>query len=151
VPEAERCRIYEEVYMPWRVEYEPEKGMVVVTASGEIRNEDATAQAADAIRLAKRNQASLVLLDYSEALSEVSLPSLYELPDYFSQRGMPWNARVAVVLPRTRYRIETYQFFELVSRNAGYNLKLFETNAAAETWLAQAPPVRAHAAHLAHA
>jgi len=137
--------------MPWRVEYAPETGSVVVTASGEIRNEDATAQAAEALRLARRNQAGVVLIDYSDALSEVSLPSLYGLPDYFSQLGMPWNARVAVLLPRTGYRIESYQFFELVSQNAGYNIKLFETKAAAETWLAQAPPVREHAAHPAPA
>ena len=137
--------------MPWRVDFAPETGMVVVTAAGEICNEDATAQAAEALRLAKRNQAGVVLIDYSDALSEVSLPSLYGLPDYFSQRGMPWNARVAVLLPRTGYRIETYQFFELVSQNAGYNIKLFETKAAAEEWLGQAPPVRGHADHTAPA
>src|ERR1035437_8607457 len=98
--------------MPWRVEYVPETGLVVVTASGEIRNEDATAQAAEAFRLVKQNQVSDVLADYSDALSEVTLPSLYGLPDYYSQLGAPWHARVAVVLPRTRYRLESYEFFE---------------------------------------
>ena len=137
--------------MPWRVDYVPETSMLVVTASGAIRNEDATAQAAEIFRLAKQNQTSVVLADYSDALSEVSLPSLYGLPDYCSQIGMPWHARVAVVLPRTRYRIESYQFLELVSHNAGYNLKLFETRDAAEQWLAQASPVREHADHPAHA
>jgi hypothetical protein len=137
--------------MPWRVEYAPETDMVVVTAAGEIRNEDATAQAAEAIRLAKQHLASLILLDYSDALSEVSLPSLYGLPDYFSRLGMPGNARLAMVLPRTRYRIEIYQFFQLVSRNAGYNLELFEAKAAAEEWLAQVPPVREHTDHPAPA
>jgi hypothetical protein len=137
--------------MPWKVEYAPEAGMVVVTASGEIHNEDASAQAAEAFRLAEQNQTSVILADYSDALSEVSLPSLYGLPDYYSQLGVPWHARVAVVLPRTRYRIESYQFFELVCKNAGYNVQLFEDRAAAEQWLAEASPVRQHADHPAHA
>jgi hypothetical protein len=137
--------------MPWKVGYAPETGRVVVTASGEIRNEDASAQAVEVLRLAKRNQASVVLVDYSDALSEVSLPSLYGLPDYYSQIGVPWNTRVAVVLPRTRYRLESYQFFELVCQNAGYNVKLFEARAAAEDWLAQTAPVREPAEHPAHA
>ena len=125
--------------------------MVVVTASGEIHNEDATAQAAEAFRLAKQNQASAVLVDYSDALSEVSLPSLYGLPGYYSRVGAFWDARVAVVLPGTGYRLESYQFFELVCKNAGYNVRLFEASEDAEQWLAQASPTRKHADHLAHA
>ena len=125
--------------------------MVVVTASGEIRNEDVTPQSAEAIRLAKQNRANVVLVDYSDALLEVSLPSLYGLPDYYSQIGAPWDARVAVVLPRTRYRIESYQFFELVCKNAGYNVQLFEAREAAEQWLAQASRVWEHAEQPAHA
>ena len=137
--------------MPWRVEFAPEKDAIVVTSSGEIRDEDARAQVEETIRLLKQNQASAVLADYADALSEVSLPSLYRLPDYYSQVGAPWHARVAVVLPRTRYRLESYQFFELVCKNAGYNVKLFEAREAAENWLAQAPPVREPADHPAHA
>ena len=137
--------------MPWRVEFDPEKGMVVVTSSGEIRNEDARAQVEATSRLLKQNQASAVLTDYSDALSEVSLPSLYWLPDYYTELGAPWNTRVAVVLPRTRYRVESFQFFELVCKNAGYNVSLFPTREAAEDWLAQTSPARERADHPAHA
>jgi hypothetical protein len=47
-----------------------------------------------------------------------------------------------VVLPRTRYRIETYQFFELVCKNAGYDVGLFEQREAAADWLQKAQPIR---------
>ena len=46
---------------------------------------------------------------------------------------------------------ESYQFFALVSKNAGYNVQLFDTRAAAENWLAQALTAREHAGHPAHA
>ena len=137
--------------MPWTVQYVPERVMVVLCASGEISSDDAKAQTAEAIRLLNQHQTNCLLVDYSDALSEVSLPSLYWLPDYSSQLGAPWTARIAVLLPRTRYRLESYQFFELVCKNAGYNVKLFDDKEAAEDWLAEGPGgckrenLRAHA------
>ena len=137
--------------MPWRVEFARETGEVMVTGSGEIRDEDARAQVEKIIPLLKQSHAGSVLVNYSDALSEVSLSSLYGLPDYASELGAPWHIRVAVVLPRTRYRLESYQFFELVCQNAGYNVKLFETKEAAEQWLAQTSPGQEHADQPAHA
>ncbi len=128
--------------MAWEVEYEPEKETVVVIASGEVSGQDGRGQAEKVIRLLKENQATLVLLDYSEAESELSLPNLYWLPDYFSELGAPWHARIAVLLPRTGYRMESYQFFEVACRNAGYNVKLFAEKEHAENWLRQGQPVR---------
>ena len=137
--------------MPWTVEYAPARGLVVITASGEIHDEDARAQTVEALYLLALNQAPGVVADYSDALSEVSLTELYWLPDYAAELSVPWDARIAVVLPRMRYRLESYQFFELVCKNAGYSVKLFETKEAAEDWVAQAAPVREHTDHPAHA
>jgi hypothetical protein len=123
--------------MSWRVEYLPATGVVEATAKDEVSDADARAQVEEAIRLVEQHQASLVLADYAEALSEVTLPSLYELPDLFNRHGGLWHIQIAVVTPRTGYRIETYQFFGLVCRNAGYNVKLFATRGAAEEWLEQ--------------
>ena len=137
--------------MPWRVEFVPEKGIVAVIASGEIRNEDAEAQVEEIIPLLKQHETGGVLVDYSDALSELSLPGLYGLPDYYTKLGAPWHTRFAVVLPRNGYRIESYQFFELVSKNAGYNVRLFDGRRAAEEWLAEVPRAQHHADHTAHA
>ena len=126
--------------MPWEVKYRPEKEMVVVTAIGQISSQDGKDQAGKAIRLLKENQATLVLVDYSEAMSEVSLSDLYWLPDHFSAVGAPGHARIAVLLPRTGYRMESYQFFELACKRAGYSVKLFAEPGPAEDWLRQGQP-----------
>jgi hypothetical protein len=131
--------------MSWTVEYAPERELVVVTASGEIRDEDARAQTVEALYLFEQNRAAGILADYSDAISEVTLAELYWLPDYAAVIGTPWNIPVAVVLPRKPYRLESFQFFELVCSNAGWNVKLFESKAMAEDWLAQAAPVHRHA------
>jgi hypothetical protein len=128
--------------MAWEVEYKAEKDMIVVTATGQVSGQDGRGQAEKAIRLLKENQATLVLIDYSEAVSELTLPNLYWLPDYFSELGTPWHARIAVLLPRTGYRIESYQFFEVACKNAGYNVKLFAEKEHAENWLRQGQPAR---------
>jgi len=127
--------------MPWTVEYEPERALVVVAGAGEMKDEDAIAQTAEAVCYLKQNHAETILVDYSDAVSEVSLPSLYWLPDYFSELGAPWNIRVAVLLPRIQYRLESFHFFELVCKKAGCHVRLFETKESAEAWLAdpQAP------------
>ena len=122
---------------------------MVVTASGEIRDEDARAQTVEALYLFEQNRAAGILADYSDAISEVTLAELYWLPDYAAVIGAPWNIPVAVVLPQRQYRLESFQFFELVCNNAGWNVKLFEPKAAAEDWLAQAAPVRGPAEHSA--
>jgi hypothetical protein len=123
--------------MPWEVKYKPEQKMVVVIATGQVWDQDGKDQAEKAIRLLRENQAMLVLVDYSEAISEVSLPNLYRLPDQFSALGAPGHARIAVLLPRTGYRLESYQFFELACKHAGYRVKLFAETGAAEDWLRQ--------------
>ena len=124
--------------------------MVLATGFGGVFSEDARAQAYAILGLLKRHRAHLVLVDYSDALSEVSLPELYWLSYNASSLGLPWDVRLAVLLPRKRYRIESYQFFELVFRNVGYNVKLFKERTAAENWLAP-PPVARTERHAVHA
>src|ERR1019366_7729666 len=109
--------------MPWTVEYLPDKNLVAVIATGMITNEDVEAQLAETIRLLKQNKTTCILADYSDALSEASLAILYGLPDYFTISRAPWNVRAALVIPRARYRIETYYFFELVCKNSCYNVR----------------------------
>lgn len=137
--------------MAWKVDYMPERAMAMVTASGVIRNEDAKAQATEIACLLKRHETARVLLDYSDALSELSLPELYWLADQAAVLGAPWRLRIAVVLPRTRYRIGSYEFFELVFRNAGYEVRLFEAPEPAADWLAPSPPSRKQKTHHVHA
>jgi hypothetical protein len=124
--------------MSWTAEYDPGRALVVVAGTGEMHDADASAQTVEAVCFLNEHHANAILVDYSEAVSEVTLPALYWLPNYVSQLGASWNLRVAVLLPRTRYRLESFLFFELVCKNAGYNVRLFEAKEAAEAWLAEA-------------
>jgi hypothetical protein len=135
--------------MAWTVEYVPEGDLLLLVVTGDILDEDGKAQVAETIRLLNEHQSTLVLVDCSHALTKATLPSLYRLPDYATELGAPWNVRIAVVIPQTRFRIETFYFSELVFRNAGYDVHLFDDRAIAEAWLRRPHPLQSQAHHLA--
>jgi|WetSurMetagenome_2_1015567.scaffolds.fasta_scaffold264227_2 hypothetical protein len=134
--------------MAWTVEFVPERDVVLLVVTGDILDEDGRAQVAETIRLLNEHQSTLVLVDCSDAVTKATLPSLYRLPDYATELGAPWNVRVAVVIPQAHFRIETFRFFELVFRNAGYDVHLFDDRESAESWLRRPHPLRAEAHHL---
>jgi len=129
--------------MPWQIQYDPKNHIVLITATGQISNDDARAQVQEAVKLMKEHRTTRVLADYSEGLTEVSLANLYWLVDFYKAVDAPPNFKGAVVLPHSGHRIEAYQFHTLAARNAGYNIRLFETRADAEKWLLEG--TRGHA------
>jgi len=123
--------------MPWEMTFDPKRSLIFVTARGEISYDDARDQTREATKLMKEHGITRVLADYSEGLSEVSLANLYWLVDFYREVGAPADMKAAVILPRSGHRIEAYQFHALAARNAGYNIRLFDTRSDAEKWLMQ--------------
>lgn len=121
--------------MPWEMTIDPKTRLIFVTARGEINYDDARDQTREATRLMKEHGITRVLADYTEGLSEVSLANLYWLVDFYREVGAPPEMKAAVILPRSGHRIEAYQFHALAARNAGYNIRLFDTRSDAEKWL----------------
>jgi hypothetical protein len=126
--------------MSWEVEYVPEKRLVLLIVQGEIIDEEVQARVPETVRLLREHETGLLLVDCSAATTKASLPCLYRLPDYATELGAPWNTRIAVILPRSPFRIETFHFFALVFRNAGYDILLFDDRTAAENWLERSVP-----------
>ena len=118
-------------------EYLSEKNLVVASLTGALTDAEAKSQSEQVIRLLKEHQTSLVLVDCREVVSEVSYVVLYWLPRFYGQFGVPRSTRIAVVLPAVPYRVESFQFYALACRNAGYDARLFESRQAAEDWLLQ--------------
>jgi hypothetical protein len=104
--------------MPWTVEYIAEKKMALVLIKGQIRDDDLKEQVTETIRILREQGASFALVDCTNGLSEATLPAIYYLPDQATMSGAPWHLRVALVLPTTKYRMDTYRFFELVFKSA---------------------------------
>jgi hypothetical protein len=121
----------------WKVEYQSAKGMVVVTSHGYFFGEDARRQAEQVSALMQRHKVKRVLADFGAAFVEVSLTDIYWLPAHYSSLTASRRFRLAVVVPASGYRMDSFKFYELRCRNAGFNVKLFPDQAAAEDWLQQ--------------
>ncbi len=121
--------------MPWTVEFVPETEILHIVALGKIYNHDARAQAIEGVALVKKHDADLILADYSEVTLEVSLANLYWLPEYYNELGAPQHVRVALILPSSGFQFDSYKFFQTACKNAGYNVKLFDSKEAGEAWL----------------
>ncbi len=137
--------------MSWTIEYLAEKEMVLLVLTGDIVDEDCGPQVADGVRLLYQHECTRVLVDCSEAVPRTSLPNLYRLPDYATELKAPWNVRVAIVLPRAPFQTEKFEFLALVSRNAGYDVRLFDGRQSAEDWLRRPRLVRTGPPQLASA
>jgi hypothetical protein len=124
-------------FQPWSVEYAHPKGIVVATARGHIFREDVRRQAEHVSQLLRQHKANRVLADCRTARVEISLTDIYWFPAYYSALTASRRFRIAVMVPATGYRMNSFKFYELRCRNAGFNVKLFSEYSDAEAWLQQ--------------
>ncbi|MBN2100250.1 MAG: hypothetical protein JW753_11715 [Dehalococcoidia bacterium] len=121
--------------MPWAAEYVPARATVVVNSSGRLRFEDMRGIAKRATDLLQKNKASRVLIDCSEAILDVKVIDIFYLPECYERVGVPRDARIAFVVPKTRQPLGICEFYETVCRNKGYLCRLFDTQESAMQWL----------------
>lgn len=122
--------------VPWGAKYVPDRATVVVNGSGRLSMEDLTGIAQGATNLLLQNKASRVLLDCSDAILDVKILDVFDLPECYRKVGVPPSAKIALVLPKTREPSGILEFYETVCRNKGYTCKLFQNQQSAEQWLA---------------
>ena len=108
-------------------------------AAGYVFHEDARRQAEQVSQLMRQHQVNRVLADFSAALVEISLTDIYWLPGYYSTLTASRCFQIAVVVPVTGYRLESFKFYALRCVNSGFSVKLFTDAAAAEAWLQPTP------------
>lgn len=123
------------VSVPWGSRYAPERATVVVNGSGRLCWKDVKRISEEAARLINEHGASRILLDYTDADLDVGVVDVFGLPECYDRAGMPRNVRIALLVPRARQPAGLYQFYETVSRNKGYQCRLFGSRQAAEQWL----------------
>ncbi len=121
--------------MSWAAEYVPDRATVVINGSGRLRFEDMRGIAKGATDLLRKNKASRVLLDCSEAVLDVKVVDVFYLPECYDRVGVPRNARIAFIVPKTRQPSGICEFYETVCRNKGYLCRLFNTQESAMQWL----------------
>lgn len=122
--------------MAWELAYLSEQGVVAIDNSGELTPAALREQTDAALRLLRRHESFLCLVDCSRAKTRVSACDVIDLLRYYDQRGGDRRYRFGVVLPASGQSLEAYQLYETAGYNRGYRIRLFDERASALAWLA---------------
>lgn len=121
--------------MPWTLELVDDDKVLKLTYSGVLSPEGSAGMTDKTLARVKETGVMRVLLDCSHAQMEIPVTDIYKLPDRYAASGVPRNIRVAVVLPKDKYKLELFEFYEDVCRNRGYFVRLFDDDTQAWDWL----------------
>jgi hypothetical protein len=121
--------------MSREVKYMPDEKVIAVTATGPVSPQDVREQVEEAVKLSKKTQATLALVDFREALVKFDSLDVSILPGVFKHIGMPRKAQIAVIQPKAKQRSEPYRLVETMCHDYGFNVKVFDTVPEAWTWL----------------
>lgn len=121
--------------MPWSLEYSDTDRILTVKCEGPFTADDLAPMTQAAVDKLREEHSLRVLLDFSAAVAQVTITEMFKLPDIYTDLRAPRLAHLAMVMPADGYRRDVYQFYEDLSVNRGYFVKLFTSTAAARTWL----------------
>ncbi|MBD3179167.1 MAG: hypothetical protein GF417_05960 [Candidatus Latescibacteria bacterium] len=121
--------------MPWKVERNSELGAIELRFTGRINRVEIWDSTAEALSIASGPGRHLFLSDFSDATLELSALDIYNIPDQWEAAGAERKNRVAVVTPQDSVNFEDSKFYENVTTNRGWNVRVFEDRESAIEWL----------------
>jgi len=121
--------------MNWKITYSPETRIVCIETEGETRIEGINAMVRDVMESGLKYDSTRFLVDHRKATFKVQFMDFYNRPQFLNTIGFPRNSKIAQVCPESEY--ENFRFFETVSVNAGYVIRVFKTIETATEWLTE--------------
>jgi len=121
--------------MPWVIKTVYEGGIVVMKADGKISFVDILRRVAETGDCNRIAYAESILIDFFDAVDDMTDFDLYLLPLFYDELHVSRNSRIAVALPGMHGKFGQYLSHEKMSRDSGYNVRLFDSVAGALEWL----------------
>jgi hypothetical protein len=126
------------VVMGITIAYSEEIDSVVVTYSGLATPEEIQETIRVALATAVENRCRRFLVDASELQNHGgTLLDTYELPQVFEHFPNIREYKDAIVLPTRHAEAQDLKFFETISRNRGYDVRVFPDRQTAIDWLTE--------------
>jgi hypothetical protein len=119
----------------WSVSRNDLTGVIEITYRGTIAMEQVIDSTAEALAIAEGEGPQLFLSDLSDARSELSVIEIYSIPAQWEQLKANRGNRVAVVVPESAADPVDARFYENVSRNRGWLVRVFKERKEALEWL----------------
>lgn len=119
----------------WQIEHLDEDNIVHVKVRGEMPEDQVVLHVTEALAVASEHEATRFLVDHREMEPLVSMVRIYAMPGVFEKLGLSRIHRLAVLFTPSSKHAREYEFFETVSVNRGFQVRLFEGDSEALAWL----------------
>lgn len=121
--------------MAWDVKYLADEKIINIVNKASLTSKDYVEQLIKALELAKKHNTHLFLSDNREATNKAAIFEIFYLPAFFDKFGADKRNKLGVIVPKSSDKNESYEFFETVCINRGWNVKLFRGKQNAIEWL----------------
>jgi len=123
--------------MKWVIHLDAPNRLVVVKVTGTIKAEPLRQMTSELRAALQQHQSKQVLLDYTDAVSDLQLYEVFERPKVLQELNFPSDVKVAVL-----YHVlnEDTQFLENVYRNQSFPVRVFSNRNLAMAWLGNPSP-----------
>ncbi len=119
----------------WEIEFLGKYGVVNLRATGQIDLERGLQWSTEALEFASVKSSTRLLHDLREMTPAISTTDIYLLPEVLGKLGLTRRMKVAILVPNSIRKKTDFVFFETVSRNKGFRVKLFNLLDDAQNWL----------------
>lgn len=121
--------------MEWKIEYQKDHGIVYVRLAGPGDHESWQKMAVECVAIAGEQNCNRFLVDERDATFESSISNIYSWSEDMDEGGITRANKVAFLYSDSPANRSDYRFFETVSRNRGYNIRIFDDQLKAVAWL----------------
>jgi hypothetical protein len=119
--------------MKWEINYKENDGIIAVKVEGTIDVESEEKLRNEILESIEKYSCRLLLLDLNKVEIGLSTFEIYDIPRKYMEQSIPRNNKIAVLYAGSESR--DLNFYETVTRNAGYDVMLFSEYDAAMKWL----------------
>ena len=121
--------------MAWKIDVLKSEGIVRVVLLGYLNLENASKLVLELLYHANEIGINNFLVDLRAVHVKATNIEIYWSPTLFAELGLTRNKRVALIPPVTPNSAEKVSFYETVSQNSGYLVRIFQEHHSAQEWL----------------
>lgn len=126
--------------MGWEINIHEDSQALQAVCDGHLSADDLTMMAIEICHQAREHRNTQVLLDFSKARIDFSIPDVSDLPDLYREYGLSTEIRAALLFSHADRHAKCFAEFAKLSKDAGYTLNMFTSNHEAWAWLRSTGP-----------
>ncbi|MBT8294130.1 MAG: hypothetical protein HKP39_08960 [Eudoraea sp.] len=122
--------------MNWKVEFDEKYQMVVLVYNGANSAKDIFESSFSAIELTNKKKVYKMLVESQNIITRLNRADVFKLPfELYNKWGMNKSIRIALLKPKDIEAQQMASFYEISTRNLGWETKIFPERKAALKWL----------------